>query len=354
MIDTITIDIEQTRNSKLNEVDFGDIQFGKVYSDHMFISNYREGRWGGNKILPYGDISVSPATPAIHYGQSIFEGMKAYRSPEGEILLFRPLDNFNRLNISADRMCMPHVEEEVFMEGLSQLIKLDEKWVPSAENTSLYIRPFVFSADEYIGIRPSVDFDFMIITCPVGKYYSKPVKVKIETKYARAVEGGTGYAKAGGNYGGALHPAKLAQENGYDQLIWTDGKEHKYIEEAGTMNVLFIIDDVLVTAPAGDTILKGITRDSVLTLARDWGMKVEERRLEVTELIDAIKSGRLKEAFGAGTAVTIAHIATIGHEGVDYDLPKIPVDSFSHRILNELDAIRTGRKEDKFGWVHRI
>ncbi|MDH5474059.1 MAG: branched-chain amino acid aminotransferase [Cyclobacteriaceae bacterium] len=354
MIDTMNIEIEQIENSKLTRVDFDDIQFGKVYSDHMFISKYRKGEWGVNKILPYRDLSISPASPSIHYGQSIFEGMKAYRSPEGEILLFRPLDNFKRLNISADRMCMPHISEEVFMEGLSQLIKLDEKWVPSAESTSLYIRPFMFSADEYIGIRPSDDFDFMIITCPVGKYYSKPVRVKIETKYARAVEGGTGYAKAGGNYGGSLYPAKLAQEKGYDQLIWTDGKEHKYIEEAGTMNVLFVLDDVLVTAPAGDTILKGITRDSVLTLARDWGMKVEERKLEVTELIDAIKSGRLKEAFGAGTAATIAHIATIGHEGVDYDLPKKPADAFSNRILNELDAIRTGRKEDKFGWVYKV
>ena len=354
MIDTLTIDIQKTQSSKLNQVDFDNIQFGKVYSDHMFVSKYRNGEWGGHKILPYGNLSVSPATPAIHYGQSIFEGMKGYRSPDGEIILFRPLDNFHRLNISAERMCMPHVSEEVFMEGLTELIRLDEGWIPNKEGTSLYIRPFLFSADEYIGIRPSDNFDFMIITCPVGAYYSKPVRVKIETKYSRAIEGGTGYAKAGGNYGGALYPAKLAQQKGYDQLIWTDGKSHKYIEEAGTMNVLFLIDDTLVTAPTGDTILKGITRDSVLTLARDWGVKVEERKLEVAELIDAAKSGRLKEAFGAGTAATIAHIAAIGHEGIDYELPEKGEDALSNRILAELDAIRTGRKEDKFGWVHRV
>lgn len=354
MIDTLTIDITKTQQSKLSEVDFNNIEFARVYSDHMFISKFRNESWGTNKIVPYGALTVSPATPAIHYGQSIFEGMKAYRSSEGEILLFRPLDNFNRLNISAERMCMPHVSEEVFMEGLNELIKLDEQWVPGLEGTSLYIRPFLFSADEYIGIRPSENFDFMIITCPVGAYYNKPVRVKIETKYARAVEGGTGYAKAGGNYGGSLYPAKLAQEKGYHQLIWTDGKEHKYIEEAGTMNVLFVIDDVLVTAPTGDTILKGITRDSVLTLARDWGIKVEERRLEVAELINALKAGRVKEAFGAGTAATIAHIATIGHNGVDYDLPEKPENALSNRILTELDNIRTGKKEDKYGWVYKV
>jgi len=352
MTDTFAIDIQKIASSKIDQVDFDNIQFGKVYSDHMFISNFRNGAWDNNHILPYGNLSISPATPAIHYGQSIFEGMKAYRSAEGEILLFRPMDNFNRLNISAERMCMPPISEEVFMEGLRELINLDSNWVPSKEGTSLYVRPYVFSADEYIGIRPSVDFDFMIITCPVGAYYSKPVRVKIETHYTRAAEGGTGFAKAGGNYGGSMYPAKLAQEEGYDQLIWTDAKEHKFIEESGTMNVMFLIDDTLITAPAGDTILNGITRDSVLTLARDWGMKVAERKVSVEEVIDAAKSGRLQEAFGAGTAATIANIATIGHDGVDYDLPENR--TFSGKVLTTLDDIRTGRSEDRFGWVHRI
>ncbi len=352
MTDTIAIDIQTRITSRIEEVDFNNIDFAKVYSDHMFISQYRNEDWGNHHILPYGNLSISPANPTIHYGQSIFEGMKAYRSPQGEILLFRPLDNFRRLNISAERMCMPHLPEEVFMEGLRELISLDRDWVPDVGGTSLYIRPYMFSADEYIGIRPSENFDFMIISCPVGMYYTKPVRVKIETHYTRAAAGGTGYAKAGGNYGGSLYPAKLGQEQGYDQLIWTDAKEHKYIEESGTMNVMFLIDDVLVTAPAGDTILDGITRDSVITLAKDWGMKVEERKVSVEEVIDAAKSGRLQEAFGAGTAATIANIVTIGYNGVDYDLPDNR--EFSSKVLTTLDDIRTGRSEDKFGWVHRI
>lgn len=352
MTDTIEINITKADTSKLSQVDFNNLQFGKVYSDHMFISQFRNGEWDNNHIVPYDNISVSPATPAIHYGQSIFEGMKAYRSQEGKLLLFRPLDNLRRLNISAERMCMPQLPKQVFMDGLTALINLDKNWIPDADGTSLYLRPYVFSADEYIGIRPSVDFDFMIITCPVGAYYSKPVRVKIETHYTRAAEGGTGYAKAGGNYGGSMYPAKLAQEQGYDQLIWTDSKEHKYIEESGTMNVLFLIDDVLVTAPIGDTILDGIIRNSVLTLARDWGVKVEERKISVEEVIDAAKSGRLKEVFGAGTAATIANIATISYDGVDYDLPENR--EFSNKVLTTLDNIRTGRSEDPFGWVHRI
>lgn len=352
MTDTIEINITKADTSKLSQVDFNNLQFGKVYSDHMFISQFRNGEWDNNHIVPYDNISVSPATPAIHYGQSIFEGMKAYRSQEGKLLLFRPLDNLRRLNISAERMCMPQLAKQVFMDGLTALINLDKNWIPDADGTSLYVRPYVFSADEYIGIRPSVDFDFMIITCPVGAYYSKPVRVKIETHYTRAAEGGTGYAKAGGNYGGSMYPAKLAQEQGYDQLIWTDSKEHKYIEESGTMNVLFLIDDVLVTAPIGDTILDGIIRNSVLTLARDWGVKVEERKISVEEVIDAAKSGRLKEVFGAGTAATIANIATISYDGVDYDLPENR--EFSNKVLTTLDNIRTGRSEDPFGWVHRI
>jgi len=352
MTDTLAIDIQKRLTSKINDVDFSNIQFGRVYSDHMFVSNFRNGKWDNNHIMPYGNLSISPANPTIHYGQSIFEGMKAYKSAEGEILLFRPMDNFRRLNISAERMCMPHVSEEVFMEGLRELINLDRQWVPGNEGTSLYIRPYMFSADEYIGIRPSDDFDFMIITCPVGAYYSKPVRVKIETHYTRAAAGGTGYAKAGGNYGGSLYPAKLAQEQGYDQLVWTDAKEHKYIEESGTMNILFLIGDTLVTAPAGDTILNGITRDSVLTLARDWGMKVEERKVSVEEVIEAAKSGELKEAFGAGTAATIANISTIGYDGVDYELPENR--EFSSKVLTTLDNIKMGRSEDPFGWVHRI
>ena len=352
MTETISIDIQRNSSPKIGEIDFKNIDFAKVYSDHMFVSNYRNQEWTNNRILPYGDILVSPANPAIHYGQSIFEGMKAYRSAENEILLFRPLDNFRRLNISAERMCMPPLSEQVFMEGLKTLLDIDRNWVPDQEGTSLYIRPYVFSADEYIGVRPSEEFDFMIITCPVGAYYSKPIRVKIETHYTRATEGGTGYAKTAGNYGGSLYPAKLGQDQGYDQLIWTDSKEHKYIEESGTMNVLFLINDTLITPPVGDTILNGITRDSVLKLARDWGVKVEERKVSVEEVIDGIKSGGLKEAFGAGTAATIASITTIGYDGVDYDLPENR--EFSSKILTTLNNIRTGRSKDRFGWIQRV
>ncbi|MBY0435816.1 MAG: aminotransferase class IV, partial [Cyclobacteriaceae bacterium] len=248
----------------------------------------------------------------------------------------------------------PYLPEDIFMEGMQSLIQLDRAWIPTTEGSSFYIRPFMFSADEYIGIRPSLDFTFMIINSPVGPYYSTPVKVKIETKYTRAVEGGTGFAKAGGNYGGSLYPAKLAQEQGYHQLIWTDGREHKYIEESGTMNIMFVFDDTLVTPALGDSILPGITRDSVLALARHWGVKAEERKISVDELVDGLKSGRVKEAFGAGTAATIAHIELIGYEGHNYYLPPVETRTFSNRVLNELDGIKRGTKPDLFGWIHTM
>jgi branched-chain amino acid aminotransferase len=354
MVETLKMNIERVRRSRIPEVDFSNLPFGKVYSDHMFMADYRDGEWKNPRIVPYGHMLVSPATPAIHYGQSIFEGMKAYHSSTGDALVFRPLDNLNRLNISADRMCMPTVPEELFMESLTTLMEVDRKWIPTNEGSSLYIRPFMFSADEYIGIRPSQDFTFMIIFSPVGAYYSTPVKVKIETHYTRAVQGGTGYAKAGGNYGGAIYPAKLAQDEGYHQLIWTDGREHKYVEESGTMNVMFIIDETLVTPALSDSILSGITRDSVLKIARSWGMKVEERKISVTELVDALKAGRVKEAFGAGTAATIAHIELIGHEGKDYMLPSVEKREFANKVYKELEGIKRGVRPDPFGWIVKM
>jgi branched-chain amino acid aminotransferase len=354
MVETLKINMERTRRSRLPEVDFSNLPFGKVYSDHMFMADFRDGEWKNLRIVPYGHMLVSPATPAIHYGQSIFEGMKAYHSAGGEALVFRPEDNLKRLNVSAERMCMPTLPEELFMESLSMLIDADRQWIPSSEGSSLYIRPFMFSADEYIGIRPSLDFTFMIILSPVGAYYSTPVRVKIETHYTRAVQGGTGYAKAGGNYGGAIYPAKLAQDQGYHQLIWTDGKEHKYIEESGTMNVMFVIGDTLVTPALSDSILAGITRDSVLTLARSWGMKVEERKISVPELIEALEGGKVKEAFGAGTAATIAHIELIGHEGKDYALPPVEKREFSNRVYKELEGIKRGNRPDPFSWIVKM
>lgn len=354
MVVTDNIQIERVKNSRISQVDFADLPFGKIYTDHMFMADYRDGEWKNSRIVPYGHISVSPATPAIHYGQAIFEGMKAMKSPSGDVLVFRATDNWVRLNISGERICMPPVPEELFMEGLSTLISLDQHWVPKAEGSSLYIRPFLFSADEYIGIRPSESFTFMIILSPVGPYYSTPVKVKIETHFTRATQGGTGYAKAGGNYGGALYPAKLAQDQGYHQLLWTDGKSHEYIEESGTMNVMFVIDDTLVTPALSDSILAGITRDSVLKLARAWNMNVEERKVSVKEIVEAAQNGRLKEAFGAGTAATIAHIELIGFEGKDYYLPPVTERKFANKVYHELEGIKRGSRPDLFGWITKM
>lgn len=354
MVDLLRIDIDRVKRSRLPDTDFKDLPFGKVYTDHMFMADFRGGEWKNSRIIPYGHIPMSPATPAIHYGQAIFEGMKAFSGPSAETLIFRPLDNWNRLNISGERMCMPYIPEELFMDGLATLLDIDKDWIPRTEGASLYIRPFLFSADEYIGIRASQDFTFMIILSPVGPYYAKPLRVKIETHYTRAVAGGTGYAKAGGNYGGAIYPTRLAHEQGYDQLIWTDGIEHQYIEESGTMNVMFVMDNVLVTPALSDSILAGITRDSVLKLARHWGMKVEERKISVRELVLGLQEGRVMEAFGAGTAATIAHIEVIGHSGKNYALPPLSEGSFSKKVYRELDMIKRGLQPDPFGWVMKL
>ena len=346
--------VQKVRYSRIKEVDFNNLQFGKNFSDHMFITEYLKGEWQNSRIIPYQKMEMSPSSAVIHYGQSIFEGMKAYKNEEGEILLFRPLDNFKRLNRSAVRMCMPELPEDIFMEGLKQLVLTDRDWVSPLPDNSLYIRPFMFASDEYIGVRPSETYKFMIIASPVGKYYTEPVKVLVENNYSRAVEGGVGFVKAAGNYGRSLYPAKIAQEKGYHQLIWTDAIEHKYIEESGTMNVMFVIGDTLVTPPVSTTILAGITRDTVLTLARDWGMKVEERRVNIDELVDAFENGLLNDAFGTGTAATIAHFSLIGYKGKDYHLPPVETRQFSNKIKNELQKLRRGKTVDKHKWVVKV
>lgn len=354
MTDTLDIQITPTQSSKLSQIDFNNLAFGKTFSDHMFVADYENGEWKNFQIIPYQDLQLSPANATLHYAQSIFEGLKAHRNEEGEILIFRPEENAKRLQRSAERMCMPPVPIEVFMEGVSELIKLDQAWVPSEVGTSLYIRPFQFATDPFIGVRPSETYKFMILTGPVGGYYSEPVKVKIEKHFTRAVRGGVGSAKTAGNYAASLYPAKKAQEQGYHQLVWTDGQHHEYIEESGTMNIMFIIDGQLLTPPTSDSILEGITRESALTLARDWGLNVEERPIKVSEVIDAIKNGELTEAFGIGTAATISHIRTIGYEGVDYELPSIESREVSNRILDALTDIKMGKAEDKFGWIKKI
>lgn len=349
--DIITKAITQSRIDALDE---SNIPFGKLYSDHMFMADFKNGEWQDLRIVPYENISVSPANTTLHYAITVFEGLKAYRNEEGGVNIFRPDANAKRLNISAERMCIPPVPEELFMQALTELIKLDQAWVPSLPNTALYIRPFIFATDEFIGIRPSENFRFMIITCPVGAYYTKPVNVKIETQYSRAVEGGTGYAKAGGNYGASLYPARQAKAKGFDQLIWTDAKTHQYIEESGTMNVMFVIDGKLLTAPTSGTILKGITRDSVLTLAKSWGLEIVEKPVAVQEIINAAKEGRLQESFGVGTAATIAPIATIGFEEDIYELPPVETRELSMKILKELTDIRSGKVSDTNGWIYKI
>ncbi|WP_258105407.1 branched-chain amino acid aminotransferase [Marinoscillum sp. MHG1-6] len=354
MTETMEIKIKKTTNSKLESTDLTNPVFGKVYSDHMFIADYANGEWGDLRIVPYGNLSISPANTTLHYSSTIFEGLKAYRGKNDEILVFRPEANAKRLIKSAERMCMPAVPEELFMQAMTELLKLDSSWVPGEPNTSLYIRPFEIAMDPYVGIRPSDTYSFIIITGPVGAYYSKPVKVKIEKHYTRAAEGGTGFAKTGGNYAAALKPAVDAAKQGYDQLIWTDSKTHEYVEESGTMNLMFVIDDTLVTAPAGDTILHGITRDSILTLAKDMGMEVEERPVSVKEVVAAIEKGTLQEAFGAGTAATVAQIQTISNDGIDYELPAIETRKYSNGFLDTLNKIKTGEIEDKHGWVYKI
>lgn len=351
---TSFMEIRKTQHSRLPGLDINNLPFGKVFSDHMFVADYRDGMWQPPGIMPYADLQLSPASSMMHYGQAIFEGMKCYRSDSGEILLFRPTDNQKRLNVSARRMAMQEVPEEIFMEGLVELLRLDQNWIPTGDGRSLYIRPFLFASDDYIGVKPSDSYKFLIITTPVGAYYDHPLKVKVEKQFFRAVPGGVGFVKASGNYGRSLYPTSLAKKDGYDQLIWTDSKEHKFVEESGTMNLMFVINDTLITPGLSDTILAGITRDSVLTLARDWEMKVEERKISVDEIIQAYHDGKLQEAFGTGTAATIAHISNIGHEGKDFALPKITEDSFSTRVGKAMDDIRRGRIEDKHNWVFKV
>lgn len=345
------IKIDRVAKTRIQEVDFDNIPFGREFADHMFIADYKDGKWSDFRIEPYRAIEFTPAMLGLHYGQTIFEGMKAYRNVEGEIMMFRPTDNFKRLNLSAERMCMPTISVEVMMEGLRELLKLDSEWVPRNTESALYIRPFMFATDEFLGVKPSDTYRCMIFTGPVGPYYTTPLKVMVEENYTRAAKGGTGFAKAGGNYGGALYPTKLAQQKGYHQLLWTDAVEHKYIEESGTMNVMFQIGNTLVTAPTGDTILKGITRDSVLKLATDLGIEVEERRISVEEIRVAHQHGQLLDAFGVGTAATIAPIELIGFRGDDMILPPIAERKLSKQISDGLKAIRYGEVEDRFGWM---
>lgn len=349
-----TIKATRTQNSKINEVDWDNIPFGRVFSDHMLVMDFKDGKWGEPEIIPFGDMALHPATSAIHYGQSIFEGMKAYRTKDGDPVVFRPEMNAQRFRKSAHRMCMADIPEDLFLFCLNELLRFDDQWVPKKSTNSMYIRPFMFATDGYTGIKPSETYRFMIFTCPVGSYYTEAINLKIEEDYTRAAAGGVGAAKAAGNYAASLYPAKLAQDQGYHQLIWTDAQTHEYVEEAGTMNILFVIDGKLVTPKESDTILAGITKRSVIEVAKDWGMTVEERKITVKEITEAIEEGRMTEAFGAGTAATIAPVKMIGFKGKEYHLPGEEKRTFSKKVVEELDNIKYGRIEDRFGWVKKI
>ncbi len=352
--DILQIETHQVATSRIAEVDFHTLPFGKHFSDHMFVADYADGEWQTMQILPYGDFTLSPATASLHYGQAIFEGMKAFKNDAGDVSLFRPLKNVDRFNISAQRMCMPTVPEEIFMGGLEALLRLDAAWVPNTPGGSLYIRPYMFSTDAFIGVRPSQTYRFCIFTCPVGQYYATPPKLKVETKYIRSAPGGVGFAKCAGNYASALYPTMLAQQAGYDQLIWTDALTHTYIEESGTMNIMFVIDGVLVTPNLSETTLDGVTRDSLLAIARHWDMPVAERPVSVAEVISGIQNGRLTEAFGAGTAVVVSPYSLIGFDGVDYHIPAPTEASFAQRVGSYLTDLRTGKTDDSFGWMHTV
>lgn len=351
---SVPISIEKVKKSRLAEVDLSNVPFGRVFSDHMLVADYEDGAWKSAKIQAYDRLSLSPASMVLHYGQEIFEGMKAYKDKDGKVVLFRPEKNWERFNHSAERMCMPSVPENIFLEGLHKLLELDKDWIPSDADASLYIRPFMIATDEYVGVKPSEKYKFIIFTCPVRAYYTEPVRVKIEQKYVRAADGGTGKAKAGGNYAGSLYPAKLAQKEGFHQLLWTDAKEHKYIEESGTMNVFIVIDGKVYTHPLTGTILEGVTRDSTIQLLKDGGFEVIEEAVTVEQLVEAATSGRLEDMFGTGTAATVAHIKSFGIDGKVFDLPQVPERKVSNYVLKKLERIKRREEQDDYGWVVEV
>lgn len=354
----MSIRITPTTKSRLTEVDFNHLVFGKVFSDHMFMADVEDGTWNEGNILPYGRFEVAPSMSALHHAQAIFEGMKVYRSPEGNPMLFRWHDNFERLNVSAARMCMPPVPEQLFWEGFSNLVMIDKAFIPTKEDTALYVRPVYFATEEAIGVKASRSYRFIIFTTPTGPFYSEPLKVFIEQHFSRSADGGTGYAKAAGNYGGSFFPTRQALDRGYHQLIWTDARENRYVEESGSMNLMFVFGNRLVTPSLSPSKLAGITRDSILTLARHNGIEVEERDISVDEILDQYAAGQLKEAFGVGTAANVAHIAEIGYEKNGKEermiLPSMADRPIADFLGKTLTSIKLGLSDDPFGWVTRL
>lgn len=354
MVAAPEINVQKVETSKLSTLSLENIPFGKYFTDHMLEADYEDGEWKNIEIKPYQPLLLDPSTAAIHYGQAIFEGIKAYKDTKGEISIFRPLDNYKRFNISAARMQMPTVPEELFMEGMRALINLDKDWIPNQDDHSLYIRPFMFSSDSVIGVRPSEKYKFMIILSPTGPYYVKPMRIYVEEKYSRAAPGGIGYAKAAGNYGASMLATAEAKKLGYDQVLWTDAIEHKYVQEIGTMNVFFIIGNKAYTPElTSGTILAGVTRESAIAILEEMGLEVVEKRLNIDELIEAHHAGLLREVFGTGTAATISLIRELRYK--DYVM-EFRVDEWkvANELKQRLNDIRSSKVPDRFGWMYKI
>ncbi len=354
MIAAADFKITLTENSRLKDMDLKDLPFGKYFTDHMLVVEYHDGVWGTAEIMPYQNLYLSPSVSALHYGQAIFEGIKAYRDPEGNVQIFRPYDNFSRFNHSAERMMMPAVPEDIFIGGMRKLISIDKGWAPAVADHALYIRPFMFSCEETLGVRVSDHYRFIILLSPVGPYYSAPMRIHVEETYVRAAPGGVGFAKAAGNYGSALYATAEAQKKGFDQVLWTDVFEHKYVQECGTMNVFFIIDNKAITPDLeSGTILAGVTRDSMIVLLKEMGLEVEERPLSIDEIVDAYKEGKVQEVFGAGTAAVVSPIKVLEYRGFemvfDTDSWKI-----SPELKRKIDSIRGGLEPDIHGWLLKV
>ena len=350
---TLGLSVEKTKLSKINEVEWENLSFGTIPTDHMFICNYKQGNWQEPKIVPFQPISLSPFAHCFHYGQTIFEGLKAFRREDGDITVFRPGANYKRMAISAERMCMPVIPRDIYFEGMHSLLELDEKWLPLKEDVSLYIRPFMIATEPKMGVKVSDQYSFMIVASPSGKYFSSPLRLKVETEFVRTAEGGVGYAKCGGNYGASYYPAQQARDAGFDQVIWTDCKNHEYIEESGVMNIMLVVDDELITPALSTSILAGITRESMLLLGKEYGLKPVERNISVKELRNWLAEGKVKEAFGAGTAAVISPIKEIA---IGEELFSVPIknNSFMTWAKQMLNDIKRGTREDIYNWNYVI
>ena len=347
------IDIQKSPSSKIDKTNFDNLVFGQVFTDHMMECDYIDGKWQTPVIKPYGPITMEPSARVFHYGQAVFEGMKAYKDKDEKIWLFRPDENFNRINRSSKRLAIPEFPKEFFFNGLEELLKLDNQWIKKGFGNSLYIRPFVIATEAGVSASASSQYKFMIICSPAQAYYSGEVRVKFSEKFSRAADGGVGFAKAAGNYGAQFYPTNLAKEEGFQQIIWTDANSHEYLEEAGTMNIFFRIGDKLITAPTNDRILDGVTRKSVLSLAEEYNIETEVRRVSVKEIVDAAEEGELKEMFGSGTATVINPISGFGYKDKKYELPKME-DSYARFFKDKLMKIQYNEAEDKFGWRYEV